>query len=299
MSTSKIRKVRLEKSELQIRIIAYIIMGFTSLVALLPCLNVIAKSFSVGTAVTAGKVVFWPIGFQLTSYWAVLAESDFLLAMRNSLLVTVMGVTINMIVSVMFAYPLSRSDLYGKKLITIICMVAMVFSGGTVPTYLIVRSLGLFNKFSSLIIPSCMSIFDMLIIRNYFESLPESVMESASLDGATDFQILFHLVIPMSTPVIATVGLLYAIGYWNSYFHAMLYITKPSMITLQVFIRNFISDCGTLVSQLERNQDLEGVVTSGNIIACVTVLGVVPIVVIYPFIQKYLAKGMTIGSEKG
>ena len=226
-------------------------------------------------------------------------KSDFLMAMKNSLFVTIVGVMVCMAVSVMFAYPLSREKLYGKKVLTIVCMIAMVFSGGTVPTYLVVRSLGLFNKFASLIIPSCMSIFDMLIIRNYFEQLPDSIMESASLDGATDFQILWYLVLPMSTPVLATVGLLYAIGFWNSYFHAMLYITKPKMITLQVFIRNFISDCGTLVSSLERNEDMVGKVSTAHIIACTTVLGVIPIIVIYPFIQKYLAKGMTLGSVKG
>ncbi|MBR2281171.1 MAG: carbohydrate ABC transporter permease [Spirochaetales bacterium] len=295
----KAKKDRFERSELHVKIIAYVILGGASLIALLPCLNVLAQSFSSGHAVTSGHVYFLPKEFQFDAYWAVLAKSDFLLAMKNSLFVTIIGVLVCMFVSVTFAYPLSREKLYGKKFLTIVCMIAMVFSGGTVPTYLVVRSLGLFNKFASLIIPSCMSIFDMLIIRNYFEQLPDSIMESASLDGATDFQILWYLVLPMSTPVLATVGLLYAIGFWNSYFHAMLYITKPKMITLQVFIRNFISDCGTLVSSLERNEDMVGKVSTANIIACTTVLGVIPIIVIYPFIQKYLAKGMTLGSVKG
>ena len=170
------KKVKLERSELHVKIIAYIILGLASLIALLPCLNVIAQSFSSGHAVTSGHVYFLPKDFQFDAYWAVLAKSDFLLAMKNSLLVTVVGVLVCMFVSVTFAYPLSREKLYGKKFLTIICMIAMVFSGGTVPTYLVVRSLGLFNKFSSLIIPSCMSIFDMLIIRNYFEQLPDSIM---------------------------------------------------------------------------------------------------------------------------
>ncbi len=293
-------KVKLDRSEKQVKTIAYILMGLFALAAIIPCMHVIAKSLSHGTAVIAGKVTIVPIEPQMDGYLAILKNTDFLLALANQLWVTIVGVIVNMTVSVLFAYPLSKSNLYGKKAITICCMVAMTFSGGTIPTYLVVRSMGMLNSFAALIIPSCMSIFDMLILKNYFESLPDSVLESASLDGASEAQTLMHIVLPMSTPVIATVSLLYAIGHWNSYFPAMLYLTKPNMITLQVFIKNFISSgAGTLVSSLERTSDLVGVVSGGVLIACISVLGIIPIITVYPFVQKYLQKGMTIGSVKG
>jgi putative aldouronate transport system permease protein len=154
--------VRLDKSERIVKLVAYIAMGFCAIMAVLPCLNVIAQSFSMGTEVTAGRVTFWPRDFQLTSYKSVLQQSDFLRAMINSLLVTVIGTVVSLAVTVMFAYPLSQKNLYGKKFVTLLCIISMVFSGGTVPKYLVVRSLGLFNTLASLIIPSCFSVFDML-----------------------------------------------------------------------------------------------------------------------------------------
>jgi putative aldouronate transport system permease protein len=175
----------------------------------------------------------------------------------------------------------------------------MVFNGGMVPKYIVMKSLGLLDTFFSLILHHGLSIFNMLIIKNYFESLPESTIESAAIDGASDFKTLFRIVCPMALPVIATVSLLYAVAYWNLYFSAALYIKSSSMKVLQVFLKDLISNSVSVSESLITNPDGYSNVTADGVIAGATVLALVPIVALYPFIQRFMIKGITIGSEKG
>ena len=269
------------------------------LICLLPCIHVLATSVSSGAAEVAGLVGLWPVGFQLEGIKTIVVGTKFMQSLGNSLYVTIVGTLISLTITTMFAYAMSKTHLKGRKVLTVICIVAMVFSGGMVPEYIVMKKLGLLNTFWSLILPRGMTIFNMLLIKNYFEGLPESVMESANMDGAGEFRTLVSIVLPMSTPVIATTGLLYAIAYWNSYLQPVLYINDPAKRTLQVFLRDLLADVGTVTEQLDRSAETAGLVSSGVVTAGITVMGVIPILLLYPFVQRYMVQGITIGSEKG
>lgn len=290
--------VRMDKSEIAVNTIAYVLLSILVILAIVPCLHIIAKSLSKGTAEISGQVGLLPVQPQVVGYYTILKETSFIKALLNTIFVTASGTVIALFISILFAYPLSQ-NIKGKKFFTLLCVIIMVFNGGMVPSYIVMKDLNLLNRYWALILPGSFNVFNMLIIKNYFESLPESVMESAAIEGASDFTILGRIVVPMSSPVIATAGLMYAIHYWNNYFNAMLYISNPSKITLQVFIRDFIADAGTWVNQLERTLDTIGNLSTGVLTACATVLGVIPIICLYPFVQSYLTQGITIGSEKG
>ncbi|MDY5931655.1 MAG: carbohydrate ABC transporter permease [Candidatus Ornithospirochaeta sp.] len=294
----KSRKVKRDKTELLAELIAVLMSVIFMIVILVPVLNTVAKAFSSGNAEVSGTVFLLPKDPQLTTVSSIIFYTDFLLAVWNSVKVTVLGVAISLFVSVLFAYALSSKYLRGKKFFILLCMICMVFKGGMVPTYMVIKGLGLLNSFLSLILPACFSIFNMLVIRNYFDGLPDSVIESASIDGASDFKALTAIVIPMSVPCIATVALLYAVSFWNSYFAPSLYISEPSMITLQVLTRDLVSHAETLVDQLVRTTDMAGALSYGTVAAGITVLGSIPIILAYPMLQKYMTKGMTVGSVK-
>lgn len=279
--------------------LAVVVAVLFILICLLPCFHVLATAVSSGAAEVSGMVGLLPVGFQLEGLKTIVVGTDFVQCLGNSLYVTIVGTIISLIITTMFAYAMSKTHLKGRKVLTMICIVAMVFSGGMVPEFIVMKKLGLTNTFWSLILPRGMTIFNMLLVKNYFEGLPESVMESAKIDGAGDFRTLVSIVLPMSTPVIATTGLLYAIAYWNNYLHPVLYINDPSMRTLQVFLRDLLADSSTVLEQLDRSPETAGLVSTGVITAGVTVMGVIPILLLYPFVQRYMVQGITIGSEKG
>lgn len=211
---------------------AYIAMALLSLIAILPCLHVISKAVSNGPDVTAGNVYFWPVGFQFETVKYVLTQTSFFTALKNSLIVTGAGTLLSLFTTITTAYPLSKPGFKGRRVVSLLYVISMVFFGGMIPAYMVVRSLGLLDTYAACILPFAIVQFNMFIVKNYFESLPESVEESARIDGAGDLRTLVSIVCPMSKPVIATVGLLYAINYWNNYFHAMMYTRSPDMNTL-------------------------------------------------------------------
>ncbi|HEY8422280.1 MAG TPA: carbohydrate ABC transporter permease [Thermoclostridium sp.] len=306
MSTVVVKEKKLKSkgmpvdlSEKVITVIAYIFVTLLTLIALLPCLHVISKAFSNGSAVISGKVYFWPVGIQLETISKVVTKTNLLRSIKNSLFVTVVGVTASMLTSILFAYPLSKTDLKGRKFFIVICIISMVFNGGMVPKYIVMKTLGLLDSYLALILPHALSIFNMLIIKNYFEGLPESTMESAAIDGANDVITLFKIVCPMALPVIATVSLLYAVSYWNIYFSAVLYIKSSSMKVLQVFLKDLISSALSVSDSLITDPNVYSHISPDGVVACATVLAIIPIVALYPFIQRYMIKGITIGSEKG
>ena len=191
---------------------AYIAMALLSLIAILPCLHVISKAVSNGPDVTAGNVYFWPVGFQLETVKYVLTQTSFFTALKNSLIVTGAGTLLSLFTTITTAYPLSKPGFKGRRVVSLLYVISMVFFGGMIPAYMVVRSLGLLDTYAACILPFAIVQFNMFIVKNYFESLPESVEESARIDGAGDLRTLVSIVCPMSKPVIATVGLLYAIN---------------------------------------------------------------------------------------
>lgn len=297
MLKKKSMGVPLESSEKVIAVISYVVMGLFALCAILPVLHVVSKSFSSSSAVTSGSVLFWPVKAQFETMKYVLTDTTFPTALKNTVIVTVLGTIISMIVTITTAYPLSKPKFRGRKFFIMLYIISMVFFGGIVPAYMVVKTLGIIDSYAALILPFFIVHFNMFIVKNYFEGLPESIEESAKIDGATDIRILISIICPMSKPVLATVTMLYAVNYWNNYFHAMMYTNSADMQTLQVFIYNTVNNTQTIVERLVAGKYAN--VSIDGVIAAVVVLSLIPIVALYPLVQRFMVQGITIGSVKG
>ena len=307
MAKYKSKGIAMDSSEKFVTGLAYVLMTIFSLIAILPCLHVISKSVSGGTYVSAGNVWFWPRGFQLETMEYILFKTQFFTGLKNSLIVTFVGTIVSVLVSITTAYPLSKPSFKGRKPITLLYVFSMVFFGGMVPAYMVVQMLGILDTYAAMILPFAIVQFNMFIVKNYFEGLPETIEESARIDGAGDMTILTKIVIPMSTPVIATVTLLYAINYWNNYFHAMMYTQSADMKTLQVYLYDLINTGSAFMENIASggytgdgiSTGLSVNITAEGMTASAVTLSLIPIVALYPFVQSFLIKGITIGSVKG
>ena len=292
------KKVGKDISEKTVSAIAYVYMFLFSLLAMLPILHVASKGVSSGEFVTAGLVRFFPRGFQLETLKFIILGTGFLPAMKNTILITGIGTAISMVTTILTAYPLSKSEFRGRKVILFLYVFSMIFYGGMIPAYMVMRTLGILDSIWACILPFAIIQFNMFIVKNYFEALPSEIEESAKVDGAGDLRILVSIILPMSTPVISTVGLLYAINYWNNYFHAMMYTISESMRTLQVYLYNLINTSSEVAMNLASGDGMTNLTSAGLVAAAVSI-SVLPILVAYPFVQKFLVKGMTVGSVKG
>lgn len=276
-------------------------VGFMTLlgaVTLFPVLTVVATAFSDPRYVVLQKVGIFPKGFQTETVKYVLQRVEFLNSFKVSVIVTLAGTALAMMITVMAAYPLSKPQFRGRKFFLYIFVFVMLFHAGMVPKYLLYRSLNLINTLWALIFSGCFSVFDLFIVKNYFESLPESVEEAAKIDGASNLTALFRVVLPMSLPVLATVTLFYGVGYWNNYFSGVMYITRPDLKSLQQYLYDLI----TMTTSGEMgSMDAEALATysSENVKSATIVVSTVPVLVLYPFLQKYFVKGVTVGSVKG
>ena len=294
-----LQKAPKDHSERIVRIIAYIFLTFLCLLVLLPCFNVISEAISPGADVLGGNIFFWPTGFQLDNILYILTGTAFLRSMLNSLIVTVCGTLISVLTTIGTAYPLSRPDFRGRTVITFLYVFSMIFFGGIIPAYMVVKTLGLINTYAGIILPFAIVQFNMFMMKNYFEGLPTEVIESACVDGAGDLKIVCAIVCPMSKPVIATITLLYAVGYWNNYFHAMLYTTSTDMQTLQVYLKNLIANIQDTLAESAGSSFYSQNLTADGLTAAAVTMSIIPIILLYPFIARYLVSGITIGSGKG
>lgn len=286
-----------DRCSVLIRVFSYLFMGLAALVCALPFMHVLSKALSSGAAVTSGAVKFWPKGFQLEAAAYVLNETIFPRALLNSLIVTVVGTLMSLFVTITTAYPLSKQKLPGRKGFLLMYVFSMLFYGGMIPAYMVVKWLGILNTYWALILPFVIVQFNMLVVKNSFEALPESIEESAMLDGAGFFRILLSIVCPISKPVIATVTLLYAVNYWNNYFHAMLYTSSASMKTLQLFLYDMIYSSEQVMEKIISTPGTQLSIEGAKSVAIV--FAMIPIVLLYPFVQRYFIAGITIGSVKG
>jgi putative aldouronate transport system permease protein len=277
--------------------INYTLLVLLAVSTLFPFLNVIATSFSSNRAVSAGLVSFYPIEFQLDAYKMVFKEGSIFQSMRNSIYITVVGTFINMIMTMFAAYPLSKPRLRGRKTLLFLIAFTMWFSGGLIPHYLLIKQLKLIDTFWALMIPGAISTYNMILLKTFFQSIPSSLEESAQIDGCNDIVILFKIILPLALPALATIALFYAVGHWNTFFNALIYINKSTMYPLQVKLRQIIT--------LNRVEDFNNVVedqvhiVQETIKAASIVISTVPIIIVYPFLQKYFVKGVMIGSIKG
>lgn len=279
-------------------IFVYLFLIVLGLLMLLPLASVISKSVSEEWAVVSGKVGILPVGFQLDTLQQVISSSMFIRAFGISVGITVVGTLISIFMTALTAYPLSKRHLPGISSIMVLFVFTMLFSGGLIPNYLLMRELRLIDNLWVLILPGMISVFNLLVIKSYYESLPEALEESARIDGAKTYTILFNIILPLSLPVLATIALFYAVGYWNDYFGPMIYINDTSLKTLQLYLQDVVMDANTANAPNKSVDDLMNMSPEG-IRAATVVASTVPIICVYPFLQKYFIKGVLIGSVKG
>lgn len=276
----------------------YLFLLFMGAAMLLPLANVFSKAVSEEWAIVSGKVGIFPVGFQLDTMRQVISSPTFIRAFTISVIVTLVGTVLSIAFTAVTAYPLSKRHLPGISFVMVLFVFTMLFSGGLIPNYLLMRQLHLINNLWVLILPGLIGVFNMLIIKSYYEGLPEALEESARIDGAKTYTILFRIILPLSMPVIATIALFYAVGYWNDFFSPMIYINDASLKTLQLYLRDVVMDADTSNATNKSMDDLMNMSPEG-IRAATVVASTVPILLVYPFLQKYFIKGVLIGSVKG
>jgi len=278
-------------------------MIFMLVATLYPVLNVLASSLSSSAANDAGIVSIYPIGLTFDNYRMVFEAGKVPKAFTNSVIYTVVGTAVNLLLTSSFAYALSRKHLALRKLYMTIAIIPMYFSGGLIPTFLLVKNLGLYDSMWALILPGAISITNFIIMRTFFQGIPAELEESASLDGANDFVILFKIIIPLSKAVFFTIGLYYAVGHWNSWFSAMVYFKDSSKYPLQMILREMIIAANSM-KDAATSEDFN---TAADIINlnvkglkyATLFISMFPMLMIYPFIQKHFMKGVMMGSLKG
>ena len=269
-----------------------------SLTCILPFLHLIALSLSEGQAVDLGRVWLWPVGLDLTAYRYFFENTPALRAFNNSIIITLVGTALSMLVTVLTAYPLSKRYLYARKPITLAALFTMLFSGGMIPTYLVMNNLQLTNTFWSLWFVGLVSTYNMLIMKSYFENIPVEVLESAQMDGCGETKLLVRIVLPLSLPMLATLTLFYGVGYWNMFMNVILYINRTELQNLPVIVQSMLqmqSMSNMMSMDMVQQQEL----ISEKLKAVGVMVMVVPMLVIYPFLQKYFVKGIMLGSIKG
>jgi putative aldouronate transport system permease protein len=284
--------------------LVFAVLTLLFLVVAYPLYFIIISSVSDPIAVAQGRVVFFPIGFTWDGYTKVFETQAVMRGFFNSIVYTIIGVSINLIVTVPTAYALSRSDFSGRQWISIFYIITMFVSGGLIPTYLVVKNLGMVNTVWALTIPGCLSVYNMMVARSFFRSnIPKELLEAARIDGCGDTRFFFQMVLPLSGAVIAILVLWYGIGHWNSYFSALIYISSPSRQPLQIELRNILLQ-NTIPPQLalteealKERQRLEALreLMKYSLI----VVANLPVMILYPFVQKHFVKGVTVGSLKG
>lgn len=279
----------------------YVLTALICLITLYPLIYVLSASFSDPARILAGDVVLWPVDVTTNAYRRVFASSDILTGYRNTLLYTLFGTSLNMVATIMAAYPLSLPDLKGKNAITFFITFTMFFSAGMIPSYLNLKNLGMLNNPLVVIVPGAISVTNMLIMRNYFiNSVPAALREAASIDGASPLAVMLRIVLPLSKSIIIVIILYYMVGHWNSYFNAMMYLRDRKMQPLQVFLREIL-----VLTQMGDMEEQTGVDDLGvyllyaSLKYAIIVVSAVPLLIIYPMVQKFFERGIMMGSLKG
>jgi ABC-type glycerol-3-phosphate transport system permease component len=281
-------------------VVITIMLAVLLAVVLLPLIYIVASSFSSASAVSAGRVTFWPVEFSLRAYKVALTNPQVLGGYYNSLIYAVAGTLISVTLTVAIAYPLSRKTFVGRNVLMTGLVFTMLFTGGLIPTYLVVQDLGMLNTRWALLIPNAIGVWQVIIARTFFaNSIPDDLHEAATLDGASELRYLWSVVLPLSKPLLAVIALMYAIFQWNTYFDALIYLKDPGLYPLQIVLRNLLildtSNGGAtdLAQHLEQEQ-LRNVLKYALI-----VVSSLPVLIIYPFVARHFTKGVMVGAVKG
>lgn len=275
-------------------VIALLVIVF---VTFYPFLNMVAQSFSSEGNITSGKVNLIPLGFNLETYKVVMADLMFWTNYKNTVIYTVVATAISIVLTTFFAYAISKRRLKGRNLFIGIAVFTMFFNGGIIPNYVLITSLGMKNTLWAIVLPNAISVFNLLIMKSFFENMPEELEEAAAIDGLNTYGILLRIVLPLSKAVLATMILFYAVVNWNSWFSAFLYLDKKELFPVTIFLRNLIAGATSEGTSFGGSAENLTQIAS-NVKAVAMVLSVVPILCIYPFVQKYFVTGVMLGSVK-
>jgi putative aldouronate transport system permease protein len=277
----------------------YLLLLLVTVITALPLLHVLAGSFTTVEELARKPFVLFPTEFTLSAYRYILSTDAIFRALGVSIYVTLIGTLISMFLTCLMAYGLTRHDLDGRKFINFAVVFTLLFQGGLIPLFLVVKSMGLIDSYFALILPVAINAFNMIIMRSFFQNLPDGIEEAARIDGASDWGILFRIVIPLSMPAIATISLFYAVNYWNTYFSAVMFINDANKWPIQVLLRQivilasgFSADTSDFGSDYIKPPEQ-------TVKMAVIVVSTIPILIVYPFLQKYFAKGALVGSVKG
>ena len=280
--------------------VVYFFLAIVLLIVLYPLVYVVSSSFSSPTAVSSGRVWLWPVDFSLKGYQVAFSNPQIVTGYANSLYYTIFGTLISVTLTVLVAYPLSRRTLFGRDAIMIFIVFTMIFYGGLIPTYLVVKNLGLLNTRWALLIPQAIAAWQVIIARTFFQvNIPDELAEAAELDGCSDLRFLWSIVIPLSKPILAVLVLMYAVGQWNAYFDALLYLKSADLHPLQLVLRGILILNTTTSGSMEASVMVERQQMADLLKYSLIVVGSLPVLLIYPFAQRYFVKGMLIGSVKG
>ncbi len=303
MKASKAKSTKIHESTADkiFNVCNYIFLALSFLLVAYPLIYIVSASFSDSSAVVRGEVWLFPVGFELKAYKAIFTNKMIMTGYKNSIIYTVLGTILNLILTTLAAYPLARKKLYGQQLLTWIFMFTMFFSGGLIPQYILMNSLQLLNTMWAVIISGGISIYNMIVMRSFLQSsIPEDLYEAAYLDGCGDIRILWSVVLPLSKPILAVMVLYYAVWHWNDFFNALIYTSDPELSPLQLVLRELL-----VLNKIE-GQLTESAATIASRVGmyellryAIIVVASVPVLCLYPFVQKYFVKGVMIGSVKG
>jgi putative aldouronate transport system permease protein len=279
----------------------YILLSVILILVLYPLVFIISASVSDPVTVMKGEMWLLPKDLSFLGYQRIFANKEILSGYLNTILYTVVGTAVNLVMTIMAAYPLARKDLAGRHVVTAYIVFTMFFSGGLIPTYLLVRDLGMINTMWALIIPGAVSVWNIIIMRTFFQtSISNEIQESAAIDGCSNLQTLWKIVLPLSMPIIAVMILFYSVNHWNAYFNALIYLTERHKYPLQIFLREVLIQANT--DQMQGNMDLsiqKHLMEAEAIKYAIVIVANLPVLLLYPFLQKYFVKGIMVGAIKG
>ncbi len=300
MAKTKTLKVKRSPADQAVQVLIYVIVGLFALITLLPFIYIVAGSFATERELTERAFFLIPHTISMNAYDYIFKTGDAIHGLKNSIIVTVVGTFINMFFSCTLAYPLSRPYFKGRTFFTNMVIITMLFTGGMVPSYIMISNvLHLKDSFWALWLPGAINPFNMIIIKNFFQGLPMELEEAARMDGCNDGQTFLKIILPLSKPVIASVSLFYAVTHWNSYFNAMMYISDKNLEVIQIVLRRIIFLTSSIATESGFDWGPFGMPPQKAVKMATTVVATVPILLVYPFIQKYFTQGVMVGSVKG
>ncbi|MBP1991672.1 carbohydrate ABC transporter permease [Paenibacillus eucommiae] len=290
--------VRKNKTEKTVDVLILLVMLLVIVVTLYPFIYVVSMSISEPKHVINNSVWLWPKGFSLEAYKRVFENPDVWQSYYNTLFYTIVGTAVNVAMTLLGAYPLARKEFFLRNQIMVFIIITMFFNGGMIPLFLLIKNIGLYDTRWALILPVAVGVYFIIITRTFLQGLPESLQEAAKLEGANDIQILYKIIVPLSMPIIAVLSLFYAVGHWNSYFSAMLYLSDPKLHPMSLYlVKILVQNSDSMVQEMA--QDINRTLYSVQIKYALIIVTILPILFVYPVLQKYFVKGVLIGSLKG